>query len=168
MPLCHELLVEDTELTEEAVVWTDLSFMSHGGQRRVDVQVLPQHQVSDHQGGGAAVALSTVDIHLSFPTFKGQCFSDEVSGLLEEHADVVVVGVVGGDAMVDDARAAVELCVCVDVHEGVPLGRIQDVSDAQAFQTQHVTGHKRVPHEDPRVDFVAVLGGPAVQTAVIC
>lgn len=53
-----------------------------------------------------------------------------------------MVRVAGRDAVVDDAAVHVELGVSVDVHEGVPLGCIQNMSDAQTLQAQHVSRHK--------------------------
>ena len=66
----------------------------------------------------------------------------EVRRLLKERAEVEVVGVAGRHAVVGDGGAGVELCVGVDVHEGVSLGSVEHVSDAQALQTLHVHGRR--------------------------
>lgn len=62
--------------------------------------------------------------------------------LLKEDAEVKVVSVAGRNTVVGDGGASVELCVGVDVHEGVPLGGVEHMSDAQALQTRHVHGRK--------------------------
>lgn len=53
-----------------------------------------------------------------------------------------MVGVAGCHAVVDDARAGVELGVGVDVHEGVPLSRVEDVGDALPLQAHRIHRHK--------------------------
>lgn len=85
--------------------------------------------------------LSSLD-PLTFSIFVRQHFIDEVCCLLKENTDVEVVCVAGWHAVVDDACAGVELSVGVDVHEGVSLRGVQDVSDAQTLQTHCVCRHK--------------------------
>lgn len=79
---------------------------------------------------------------LTFSIFERQRLLDEVRRLLKVHADVEVVRVAGWYAVVDDARAGIEVDIGVDVHEGVSLRGIQDVGDALPLETHHVHRHK--------------------------
>lgn len=67
---------------------------------------------------------------------------NEVSPLLKVGAEVELHCVVGLDAMIRDASARVELCVGVDVHEGVALRRVEDVRHSQFLQTHHILGYE--------------------------
>ena len=212
-------LVELAELPQEAIVGADLSLVAHRGHGRAHVHPVAQHQIGDDQRGRAAVALSAVDVHLTWegqageqgvrgargrgegrtidgshtyinkymdmyglkrpglilnglkndakstplgqeacsasqdsqndkltlPVSMCQCLLYEVSPLLKVDAQVEVVRVTGGHAVVHHARASVVLCVGVHVHEGDALGGVQDVGDSQALQAHDV--HRRRPRD---------------------
>uniref|UniRef100_A0A3B5LU71 Thyroid hormone receptor alpha n=1 Tax=Xiphophorus couchianus TaxID=32473 RepID=A0A3B5LU71_9TELE len=55
-----------TELPQEAVVGSDLSFLPHHGQSGVDVHFLVKHEVSDDQSGRAAVAFPAMHVHFTW------------------------------------------------------------------------------------------------------
>lgn len=85
---------------------------------------------------------------LTFPVLGRQRLLDELCSFFKVNADVKVVGVAGRHAVVHDARAGVELGAGVDVHEGVPFSRVQDVGDADALQAHHVCRHKPDPDRE--------------------
>lgn len=64
LALFRQLLVQLAQLAKEAIVGTNFSLMPHGGQRHSYVHSVAQHEVSSDHGGGAAVALSAVHVHL--------------------------------------------------------------------------------------------------------
>lgn len=67
---------------------------------------------------------------------------DEVSPLLKEGTEVELLGVVGLDAVVRDARAGVELHAGVDVHEGGSLRHVEDVRHSEFLQTHCILGYE--------------------------
>lgn len=71
-----------------------------------------------------------------------QRFVDKISPLLKEGTEVELVGVVGPDAVVRDARPGVELCTGVDVHEGGAFRHVEDVRHAEFLQAHCVLGHE--------------------------
>lgn len=140
LALPQEALVELAELPEEAVVGADLAVLPHGAERGSQVHVLPQHQVGNDQRGGAAVALPAVHQHLGI--LLGKCFVNKISCLLKIAAEVEFLSVVGFNAMVSDACAFIELCICVHMHEWFPLCCIQNMGYPQMLQPHNVLGYE--------------------------
>lgn len=64
LSLLRQLLVELAQLAQKAVIGSDLSLQPHRGNRHPGVQFVAQHEVSNDNGGRAAVALSAVNVHL--------------------------------------------------------------------------------------------------------
>lgn len=69
---------------------------------------------------------------------------DEVRPLLKEGTQVELLGVVGLDTVVRDARAGVEIHAGVDVHEGGSLRHVEDVRHPELLQTHCILGHEPV------------------------
>lgn len=108
-----------------------------------------------------------MNVHFTFSIFVCQSLLDKVSCLFKVNADVEVVCVAGRYAVVDDARAGVELGAGIDVHEGVSLCGVQDVGDAEALQAHHVRRHKCIADVYPWVNLVEVFCWPAVEAAFV-
>lgn len=66
LPLGFQPLVEAAELPQEAVVGSDLPFLTNHGQGGAHVQVLAKHQEGDDQRGRAAVAFPAVNVHFAY------------------------------------------------------------------------------------------------------
>lgn len=71
---------------------------------------------------------------------------NEVSPLLKEGTQVELLGVVGLDTVVRDARAGVEIHTGVDVHEGRALCHVEDVRHPEFLQAHCILGYK--PEKD--------------------
>lgn len=67
---------------------------------------------------------------------------DKVRPLLKEGTQVELLGVVGLDTVVRDARAGVEIHAGVDVHEGGSLRHVEDVCHPELLQTHCILGHE--------------------------
>lgn len=82
------------------------------------------------------------DSERTFAVVVRQGLVHEVGALLKEGTEVELLGVVGLDPAVRDARAGVEIHAGVDVHEGGALGHVEDVRHAEFLQTHDVLGHE--------------------------
>lgn len=90
------------------------------------------------------------NLHITFHTCNKLTFSivvckglvDKISPLLKEGTEVELLGVVGLDAVVRDARAGVELRTGVDVHEGGSLRHVEDVRHSKFLQTHCILCYK--------------------------
>ena len=60
--LSGQLLVQQAELPEEAIIGPDFPLLPHRGQSRMDVHVLAKHQKGNDQGWRAAVAFPAVNV----------------------------------------------------------------------------------------------------------
>lgn len=89
------------------------------------------------------------------PTFASvvcECFVDELGPLLKEGTEAEMLGVVGLNAVVRDARSGVKLSAGVDVHEGGAFCHVEDVRHPEFLQTHRVLSYKPAGHTERRID----------------
>lgn len=77
---------------------------------------------------------------LTFAVIVCQGLVDKLRPLLKEGTQLKLLGVVGLDAVVRDARASVEVHTGVDVHEGGSLGHVEDVRHPEFLQAHCILG----------------------------